>query len=38
MESTAITAEQQNLMLQQMRTRPNATAILTETKEKSCLP
>ena len=33
-----IIAGWQSLRLQQMRTRPNAAATVTEMKEKSCLP
>ena len=38
MESAAITAEQQDPRMQQVRACPNAAAVGTEIKEKSCLP
>jgi len=38
MESAAVTAEQQSPRLQQAKTCSNATAMGTETKEKSYLP
>ena len=38
MESTAMTAEQQDPRMQQVRACPNATAVGTEIKERSCLP
>jgi len=38
MESTAMTAEQQHLRLQQLRICSNTTTVGTEIKESSCLP